>query len=156
MFEVNPLKKIDEEKQAGKDRLAKFEGLKKKAIYKELSEKYLLPEFSCRAISKTYLAGVDEGIYYRVQRSSILEFESKLPWLEKHRAIQIPVSAIVERLSRFLSKIGKSELGFKPGCFADERWLLRVIRFEDRYNILGFFRTRAPGAQKPNNELGRM
>jgi hypothetical protein len=112
----------------------------KTKLYEHLNDTYLLPAKESRGVTRSYLVGVYTDRVYRVERSTMLQFESRITLAEQKKSVFYNVSLLVERLDRLLDQLGQNQLGFPEGSIPEEQWFTRVLRFADQNNILGGFR----------------
>jgi len=113
--------------------------LSKKKIYEKLAEDYLLPNFSCRAIIRDYLAGVYSNNYFRVGLSEINKFKVDITPRLMKKAVFVDVSQIVQKIDALLKESNRPHLGFIHGYMPDTEWLYQVARFVDPCNAAGIF-----------------
>jgi hypothetical protein len=127
-----------------------FRNQTKAQIYSTLNNQYLLPAKDSRGVSKRYLARVHSNEVFRVGKIAILQFEATLvpEDVQKHNFLN--VSIMVARLNQLLQLLHLPQLGFDAGNYPDEEWVLRIIRYIDGYNILGFYKRAIRNFQRPN------
>ena len=46
---------------------------------------------------------------------------------------------IVDRTDALVAQLRLPQMGFAKGCYPDESWLMKIVRFIDSNNLLGFF-----------------
>jgi hypothetical protein len=68
----------------------------------------------------------------------------------------INVGLLVRRLDVLLQQTGRLPLGFEQTALPDEDWLLRLVRFIDRTNILGAYRRAVRNSQPPDIPASQM
>ena len=60
------------------------------------------------------------------------------------------LSIIVERLNMLLQQIALPQLGFAEGIYPEESWVMRVVRYIDRVNLLGCYVRGIRNVVEPN------
>lgn len=133
-----------------------FRPLTKHAIYKLLSNEFLLPAKDSRAVTRGYLSAVYRNEVFRVNRVDILTFEARLTTEDLVRTSFSCLLTSIDRLSRLLELQNHRGLGFRGSSLPDECWLYRIARFVDAYNLLGLFRRRIPNAPRPDIDASTM
>lgn len=145
-----------EEPQARAGEDPETRNMTKSQIFKLLSGTYFLPTFDSRALSRSYLLQVRRHAIFRIERHALLQFEATLE-LEHHaKKGSHNLTILVERLETLLQQLGERPLGFRPGCYPEECWVHRVVRFVDRSNLLEVFKLPIPGAIDPAILANRM
>ena len=114
--------------------------LSKHAIFKLLASTYILPEEHCRAVNRRYLVRVYSNEVFRLNRLTLLDFESRLTLEEQVRSSNQSVANLVEKANRILNDHNELQLGFEGNCLPDEHWIYRVVRYIDPYNVTGSFK----------------
>ena len=94
--------------------------LSKTAIYKLMAATHILPDISSRAINRRYLVRVYRQEVFRLQRATLLEFESRLTLEEQIRSAGQSVAAMMEKADRILEENGELRLGFDNASLPDE------------------------------------
>lgn len=122
----------------------------KAQIYSALSTQYLLPAKDSRGVSKRYLARVFTHEVFRVGKVALLQFEATLTPEELQKHNFLSVSIMVAKSNQLLLMLNQPQLGFEAGSFPDESWMIRIIRFIDGYNILGFYKRPVNNFRRPN------
>ena len=123
--------------------------LKKKAIYKLLSEQWLLPEESSKGVHRRYLVGVYRGDYFRVNIMEYKRFEVELTPAQLKKTPFLSSGDVFVKISHLLTEIGIPPLGFEVGLFPEDTWLYKIVRFVDRSNATGVYLQIAPPRQPP-------
>ena len=123
--------------------------LKKKAIYKLLSETWLLPEESSKGVHRRYLVGVYRGDYFRVNIMEYKRFEVELTPAQLKKTPFLSSGDVFVKISHLLTEIGLPPLGFEVGLFPEDTWLYKIVRFVDRNNATGVYLQTTPPRQPP-------
>jgi len=113
--------------------------LKKKALYKLLSERYLLPEENSKGVNRHYLVGVYTGRYFRVDVMDHKRFEVELTPGQQKKTPFLNTADSFVKLQKFLQELGQPPLGFDIGAFPKDTWLYKIIRYVDRENVTGVY-----------------
>ena len=133
-----PLKlPISKEGETGANRL---EEKSKMEMWRELSERFHLPDYKSQGCTKEYLKLVQADRVYRVDRIKLKQYLiQELPH-KRGLKYQWRNDVEYERLNTYFSSIGKKPLGFdtKRG-YPNEKWLMEVLRYEDPLNILDVY-----------------
>jgi hypothetical protein len=124
--------------------------LKKKALYKLLNDRFLLPEENSKGVNRQYLVGVYTGALYRIDLMEYKRFEIELTPAQLKKTPFLNTADAYVKLSRLLEELGLSPLGFDIGAFPEDTWLYKVIRFVDRNNATGVYLERV-NAPLPQN-----
>ena len=130
--------------------------LSKTAIFKLLSATYFLPDLHSRAINRRYLVRVYQHQVFRLPRTTLLEFESRLSLDEQVRSTGQSVPSLIQKANRILEENGELILGFDDSSLPDEAYTYRLLRYIDPFNTTGTFKRRVEGAPRPITEGGRM
>lgn len=142
---INPVAEVGRENEP----LA-LRHLTKNQIYTRLSNEFILPAKDSRAVSRAYLCSIHQGTVFRVERHLMLQFEANLQMDELARGPAQNVTLVIERTNGLLRQLQRQQLGFAPGCYPDEGFLFRIVRYIDRTNLLGIFRRAVREAIAPN------
>ena len=133
-----------------------YRSLSRKVIYENSMTGRLMPEFNSRIIKRHWLIGVEEGIYYSLNRVQILQFEALLTFEDKVRNSDLSICTVVEKIDQYLQHTGQLPLGYDDNCFPDEDYIFRLARYVDPANILRIFRRAVPGAPPANGAMARL
>lgn len=121
----------------------------KSKIYSNLAAQYLLPQKDSRGVTRAYLVQVYRGQVFRVQRQTILQYESGLTAEEQRKSAFYSVALLYERLEAYLREMDQAPLGFSLVVLPEEEWFTRLLRYVDPHNVLEGFLTRVTGSPKP-------
>jgi hypothetical protein len=121
-------------------------GLSNKQIYVNLAAQYHLPPFTSRGVNRRYLLGVFTGDHFRVEAGALHHFMADLTPASKQKSTLIYCNKLMDKLNALLRETNRSPMGFEQGMVPEEKWLLEIIRFVDRSNVLGAFLQAVPGA----------
>jgi hypothetical protein len=123
--------------------------LKKKAIYKMLSDQYLLPEENSKGVHRRYLVGVYRGDYFTINVMEFKRFEVELTPAQLKKTPYLSSGDVFAKISRLLEEMGLPPLGFEVGLFPEDTWLYKVVRFVDRANATGVYLEAVPARVPP-------
>lgn len=138
------------------DEPAELRTQSKNQIYSLLKTQFMLPEKDSRGVTRSYLISVYKKQFYRVERSDLLAFESKLTLQEQVKNSTLSVSQIVIRMDALLRQLGEAPLGFSEFNCPDEQWCWRIARFLDRANLLNLYKSPVEGSAVPDIPAGRV
>ena len=152
-----PLKTpISNQGQAGANGL---EEKSKMEMWKELGDRFHLPDYKSPGCTKEYLRLVEADRVYRVDRIKLQTYlVGELP---KNRGLKYQWRNDVEyaRFDVYLRSIGKKPLGFDTQRgYPNEKWLMEVLRYEDPLNILDVYANVGPQRHDmnyANNQLAK-
>lgn len=125
---------------------AEIRDLSNKQLYDLLATEYYLPPFNSRGVNRRYLVGVYLGHHFRVPAPTIHHFEADLTANQKVKAPVLFCSQVMAKTNSLLAETGQRSLGFDPGMVPEEKWLVDIVRYVDRGNLLGVFLEAIPGA----------
>lgn len=114
--------------------------LSRAKLYKLLQEKYNLPKYGSRAITRSYLVGVYLGKHFRVAHSDIKPLLAKLAPSDFEKASFVTVGEAATKLDTLLKEKGQKSLGFNEDFMPDAEWLFQIARCVDPSNSACFFK----------------
>lgn len=123
--------------------------LKKKAIYKLLTETWMLPEECSKGVHRRYLVAVYRAEVLRINAMEFKRFEVELTPAQLKKTPFISSGDVFAKISRLLTEMGLPPLGFEVGLFPEDTWLYKVVRFIDRTNATGVYLEPAPPRAQP-------
>ena len=119
--------------------LESTKGRTKNQLYKTVEEKYLIPAWTSKGVTREYLLRVLRDEFFRVEKRIISKFECDLAAKQlKHTGSQ-SCAFIVKKLNILLAEEGKKPLGFTEFDLPEQNWLYRIARYIDKENILELF-----------------
>jgi hypothetical protein len=133
-----------------------IKGLSKAKLYKLLREKYALPKFNCRAITRSYLVGVYLGKHFRVANSDLKPLLAKLAPSDLEKENFMTVGEAVVKLDSLLKEKGQRSLGFNGDFMPDADWLFQVARCVDPCNSACFFKKAISLPETEGNDSNRV
>lgn len=86
--------------------------LSRAKLYKLLQEKYNLPKYGSRAITRSYLVSIYLGNHFRVAHSDIKPLLAKLAPSDFEKASFVTVGEAATKLDSLLKEKGQKSLGF--------------------------------------------
>lgn len=145
-----------EQRQENLDEPAEIRGLTKKKLYQLMSERFHLPGCESRGVTRDWLVGIYRNVNYGVP---LLEFKHFYADLSPADLKKVPVlycGPLLAKLNNLLRETGRPSLGFAQGVIPEEDWLISVIRFVDKNNVLGVFFNAIQGAPQIACDTQRM
>lgn len=113
--------------------------LSKSQLYMQLAEEYHLPSKNSKGVNREYLVRVFQAQVLRVEVRDFKLFMAELTPIQLKKSPFVNLSDVYERMNVLLREIGHPPFGFSHGLLPEEKWLLGIVRFVDRANILGAF-----------------
>lgn len=113
--------------------------LSKSQLYHLVAAKYFVPPMNSRGMTRDYLLKVWRNQVYSVEQQAMKAFEFGLK-PEQVMKIGIPNSSyLVRKLNHLLQERGSLPLGFSELEVPDQKWLHRIARQIDKYNLTEFY-----------------
>lgn len=109
-----------------------------------------------RCNTKEFMYNVWNGTVYMIAREELLRFEAGLTPDEWQKASFFNISFLARKLNDLLVQRGMPPLGYPPGTQPDEEHFTRILRYTDRFNVLGGFKRRVTNAIPPVCFAGRV
>ncbi len=114
-------------------------GRPKHEVYSIVSEKYFVPAWTSKGVTREYLLRVLRDENFRVEKKAVKKFECDLTDKQQKRNGNQSCAFIVKKINLLLSEDGKKALGFTEFDLPEQNWLYRIARFIDRENVLELF-----------------
>jgi hypothetical protein len=146
----------DDRRPENNEEPPEIRGLTKKKLYEVVSQRFHVPGCDSRGVTRDWLSGVYRGIHYRVPLLEHKHFYADLAPAHLKKAPVLYCGPLLAKLNSLLNETGNPDLGFPQGVIPEEDWLVSIIRFVDRANVLGAFFSPVPGAHPPQCETQRM
>lgn len=114
-------------------------GRPKHEVYAMVEEKYLVPAWTSKGVTREYLLRVLRDDHFRVEKKTIKKFEVELSPKQVKRSGCQSCAFIVKKINLLLAEDGKKTLGFTEFDLPEQNWLYRIARYIDKENILELF-----------------
>lgn len=145
---------FDVENRAGETEETK--NFSKTQLYKYVGIDKVLPSIEARCSTRAYLLRVLRREAYSIRREELLMFEATLQEDEMEKTPFFNMSLLKERLDALLQFQEKPTLNLPEGTLMDESTFSRILRFEDRANILRGFKKAVRNCELPRIIPGRV
>lgn len=119
-------------------------GKQNSVVYASLSEQWLMPAYSSRAITRSYFNHVLRGTAYRRGRIEVEVYWANRPPVERQQHIHGSLLVNFRKFVLFLAELGQPALQMDFAHLPDAQWLLKQIRYLDTRNILDVFAAPSP------------
>ena len=136
-FQMLPVRQAQQ--QANLDEPAAIRDMKKKVLYKQLSDQWFLPEENSKGVNRRYLVRVYTGAVYRILIMDYKRFDMELTPAQLKKAPFLSSADVYSKIDALLVEGGQRPLGFEVGCFPEDTWLYKVARWVDRINSAGVY-----------------
>lgn len=124
--------------------------LKKKALYKQLSEQWLLPDENSKGVNRAYLVAVYNARVFRASLLDYKRFEIELTPRQLKKTPFLNTADAYVKMERLLAELALPGLGFEIGAFPEDNWLYKIIRYVDRNNATGVYLEPIRNARVPD------
>ena len=116
----------------------------KAKLYVQLSDHYLLPEYTCHAMDEVYLTKYNNKEVIQIKSDEFSEFLCKL--LKKHWFLteNFVIGNNFLRFERFCIQKHNKPTGWTAEKLPDQTSFLQFVRFIDRTNCLDIFKFDLP------------
>ena len=111
----------------------------KSQIYESLLEHFYLPPKDSKGVNREYLVRVTTNAALTVPLREIKVFEANLTPAQMKKIPFLNPTEAFGRANLLFTQLGYQPFNFPGQIVPEEKWLLFVIRFLDRPNVLGAF-----------------
>ena len=118
---------------------AAIRNLSKSQIYSTLSEEVYLPPKESKGVNREYIVRVYMNEALRIPLIEYKRFEAELTPLQRKKAPFVNLLDLYQKANQLLASMGHNQFGFSNNLIPEEKWMMNVIRFVDRPNVLGAY-----------------
>lgn len=115
--------------------------LSKHALYNIVEDKYVIPAFISKGVTRDYLLKVYKDEVWRIEVNVMKRFEFDLTSSQNKKVGIINNSYVMRKLNILMQEKQMKPLGFDEFELPEQTWLFRVARFIDKENLLELFET---------------
>lgn len=119
-------------------------GFKKQAAYDIVAHEWFLPAATSKCLTRHYLAQVCLHQVFRSPKTDVLNFWNALPANAQGLATFFSAEIAFLKLERLVQDIGGAVLGITIGNMPDQDWIVKLLRFIDRFNMSCMFKAACP------------